>query len=88
MRTYGVFNMIDVLGDDMFALEYENKQKRLEARNNAITALYGFISGDVDLDDYNHIVAEYADTLEEIAASERNHLLIGVEDETSDNKEL
>jgi hypothetical protein len=72
--------MIDILGDDMLDLDMENKQKRLTARNAAIEALEGVIDGFVSEDEYNHLVAEYKDVLEEIAASERNHLAIGVDD--------
>jgi hypothetical protein len=74
--------------DDMFSLVYENKLKRELARSLAISSLERFIEGTESLDDYNMAVAEYADTLTEIYTSEANHLLIGTDDETSDNKEL
>lgn len=77
--------MLDVIQEiEMLDLETENKQRRLVARNAAISALEGVIEGSVSEEEYNHLVAEYRDVIEDIVASKRNHLAIGVGGEADD----
>jgi len=86
--------MLDVMSEakekvDMLSMITEHKNKRITARTKAIEALEGFIDGDVDQDEYDMAVAEYADTLVDIHTTEANHLAYkGEEDEGSSDTEL
>lgn len=86
--------MLDVMDEtrskvDMLGMITEHKLKRVLARDLAISALEGYIAGDVSQAEYDHAVAEYSDVLVDIHMTEYNHLnYTGEDDDSTQNKEL